>query len=89
MRHYLKIVLAMLIWSTWGPLIRWMALPPVVVLFYTSLSAGFIVPAVLRMAATARSIDCNSASDADRVCDCGEGVQWPKERKPIFFMERV
>ncbi len=48
MRHYLKIVLAMLIWSTWGPLIRWMELPPVVVLFYTSLSAGFIVPAVLR-----------------------------------------
>ena len=46
---YLKIVLAMLIWSTWGPLIRWMGLPPVVVLFYTSLSAGFIVPAVLRM----------------------------------------
>lgn len=45
---YLKIVLAMLIWSTWGPLIRWMALPPVVVLFYTSLSAAFIVPAVLR-----------------------------------------
>ena len=49
MRHYLKIVLAMLIWSTWGPLIRWMALPPVVVLFYTSLSAAFIVPAVLRV----------------------------------------
>jgi drug/metabolite transporter (DMT)-like permease len=49
MRHYLKIVLAMLIWSTWGPLIRWMELPPVVVLFYTSLSAGFIVPVVLRM----------------------------------------
>jgi drug/metabolite transporter (DMT)-like permease len=49
MRHYLKIVLAMLIWSTWGLLIRWMALPPVVVLFYTSLSAGFIVPAVLRI----------------------------------------
>ena len=39
----------MLIWSTWGPLIRWMELPPVVVLFYTSLSAGFVVPAVLRM----------------------------------------
>ena len=48
MMPYLKIVLAMLIWSTWGPMIRWMALPPVVVLFYTSLSAGFIVPAVLR-----------------------------------------
>jgi drug/metabolite transporter (DMT)-like permease len=39
----------MLVWSTWGPLIRWMELPPVVVLFYTSLSAAFIVPAVLRM----------------------------------------
>ena len=23
---------------------------------------------------------------AERVCDCGEGDQWPKERKPIFFM---
>src|ERR1700704_4981976 len=37
-------------------------------------------------AATARSIDCNRASDADRVCDCGEAVQWPNDRKPIFFM---
>jgi len=46
---YLKIVLAMLIWSTWGPLIRWMALPPVVVLFYTSLIAGFVVPMVLKI----------------------------------------
>ncbi len=46
---YLKIVLAMLIWSTWGPLIRWMALPPVVVLFHTSLIAGFIVPLVLKV----------------------------------------
>src|SRR5699024_405008 len=36
-------------------------------------------------AATARSIDCSSASGADRVADCGEGVQWPKERNPIFF----
>jgi hypothetical protein len=34
-------------------------------------------------AATASSIDCSSASDADRVCDCGEGVQWPKKRKPM------
>jgi AcrR family transcriptional regulator len=24
--------------------------------------------------------------DADRVCDWGDGVQWPNERKPIFFM---
>ena len=23
-----------------------------------------------------------SASDAERICDCGDGVQWPKERKP-------
>ena len=22
---------------------------------------------------------------AERVCDCGEGDQWPNERKPIFF----
>jgi hypothetical protein len=36
-------------------------------------------------AATASSIDCSRASDADRVCDCGEGFQWPKERKPMFF----
>jgi drug/metabolite transporter (DMT)-like permease len=49
MKHYLKIIFAMLIWSTWGPMIRWMALPPVVVLFYTSLIAGFFVPAVLRV----------------------------------------
>jgi hypothetical protein len=26
-------------------------------------------------------------SAAERVCDCGEGVQCPKERNPIFFME--
>jgi len=39
----------MLIWSTWGPMIRWIALPPVVVLFYTSLIASFLVPAVLRV----------------------------------------
>src|SRR6478609_2465865 len=38
-------------------------------------------------AATARSMDCRSASAPERVCDCDEGVQWPKERKPIFFME--
>jgi drug/metabolite transporter (DMT)-like permease len=49
MVNYLKIIFAMLIWSTWGPMIRWMALPPVVVLFYTSLIAGFFVPAVLRV----------------------------------------
>ncbi len=39
----------MLIWSTWGPMIRWLALPPVVVLFYTSLTASFTVPAYLAM----------------------------------------
>jgi len=27
-----------------------------------------------------------SAPAADRVCDCGDGVQWPKERKPKSFM---
>ncbi len=49
MTDYLKIIVAMLIWSTWGPMIRWLQLPPVVVLFYTSLIAGFIVPIVLAM----------------------------------------
>lgn len=47
MNNYLKIIAAMLIWSTWGPMIRWLALPPVVVLFYTSLIASFTVPAFL------------------------------------------
>src|SRR5688500_13722843 len=37
-------------------------------------------------AATARSIDCSSASEAERTADCGESVQWPKFRNPIFFM---
>ena len=36
-------------------------------------------------AATARSMDWCSTSAAVRACDCGEGVQWPKERNPIFF----
>ena len=49
MANYLKIIFAMLIWSTWGPMIRWIALPPVVVLFYTSLIASFLVPLVLRL----------------------------------------
>ncbi len=48
MNSYLKIAASMLIWSTWGLMIRWMALPPVVVLFHTSLIAGFIVPLVLK-----------------------------------------
>ena len=37
-------------------------------------------------AATASSMVWVSASAADRVCDCGDGVQWPKERKPMCFM---
>ena len=49
MKNYLKIVFAMFIWSTWGLLIRWMELPPVVVLFYTSLIAGIVVPVVLKV----------------------------------------
>ena len=48
MANYFKIIVAMLVWSTWGPMIRWIALPPVVVLFYTSLIASLTVPAVLR-----------------------------------------
>src|SRR5580658_11731 len=32
-------------------------------------------------------MDCRSASAADCVPDCGEGVQWPNERNPIFFMQ--
>jgi len=48
MHNYLKIVAAMLIWSTWGLMIRWIALPPVVVLFYTAFIAGIAVPVVLR-----------------------------------------
>lgn len=37
----------MVIWSTWGLMIRWLDLPPVVVLFYSSLVAGITVPIVL------------------------------------------
>jgi len=48
MNSYLKIVASMLIWSTWGPIIRWLGLPPVVVVFYTSLIASFLVPVVLK-----------------------------------------
>src|SRR5271167_4936712 len=36
-------------------------------------------------AATARSIDCSNASDADRVCEPGDDDQCPNDRKPIFF----
>lgn len=49
MTNYLKIVLAMFIWSTWGLMIRWIELPPGVVLFYTSVIAGCIVPVVLKI----------------------------------------
>jgi len=49
MKPYLKIVAAMLIWSTWGLLIRWLALPPVVVLFYSALIASFTVPIALKI----------------------------------------
>jgi len=48
MTNYLKIVAAMLIWSTWGMMIRWLSLPPVVVLFYTALIASIAVPLVLK-----------------------------------------
>src|SRR5580704_3351802 len=36
-------------------------------------------------AATARSIDCSNASDADRVCEPGEDDQCPNDKKPMFF----
>jgi len=49
MKDYLKIVAAMLIWSTWGMMIRWLALPPVIVLFYTALVASVAVPLVLKI----------------------------------------
>ena len=49
MHNYLKIVAAMLIWSTWGIMIHWIALPPVVVLFYTALIAGIAVPIILKV----------------------------------------
>jgi hypothetical protein len=34
-------------------------------------------------------MDCRSVSAAERLCDCEEGVQCPKERKPIFFMRAI
>lgn len=49
MINYFLIVVSMLIWSTWGLMIRWMALPPVVVLFYNSLVASVTVPVVLKV----------------------------------------
>jgi drug/metabolite transporter (DMT)-like permease len=48
MKSYFQIILSMCIWSTWGLLIRWIALPPVVVLFYTSLIASVTVPLTLK-----------------------------------------
>jgi drug/metabolite transporter (DMT)-like permease len=49
MKSYLKIVAAMLIWSTWGMMVRWLGLPPVIVLFYTSAVASITVPVVLKL----------------------------------------
>jgi drug/metabolite transporter (DMT)-like permease len=49
MFNYLLIVVSMLIWSTWGLMIRWLGLPPVVVLFYNALVASIAVPVVLRI----------------------------------------
>lgn len=49
MKEYFKIIAAMLIWSTWGIMIRWIALPPVVILFYTALIASVAVPFVLKV----------------------------------------
>ena len=49
MNDYLKIVAAMLVWSTWGVMVRWIALPPVVILFYTALIASVAVPLVLKL----------------------------------------
>ena len=37
-------------------------------------------------AATARSMDCSRASEAERACDCGDGVQWPNDKNPMRFM---
>ncbi len=34
-------------------------------------------------------MDCRSVSEAERVCDCDEGVQCPNERKLIFFMRAI
>src|SRR5580698_2351455 len=32
-------------------------------------------------------MDCERTSAADCARDCGDGVQWPNERKPIFFIQ--
>jgi len=49
MTSYLKIIAAMLIWSTWGVMIRWLPLPAIIIIFYASLISSFTVPAVLKM----------------------------------------
>jgi len=49
MKSYLQIIASMCIWSTWGLMIRWLGLPPVVVLFYTSLIASVTVPLALKI----------------------------------------
>src|SRR5690606_16841273 len=33
--------------------------------------------------------DCSRASPAVCVPDCGDGLQWPKDRNPIFFMAHL
>src|SRR5208282_786 len=40
-------------------------------------------------AATARSIDCSNASDADRVCEPGDDDQCPNDKNPIFFTSAI
>src|SRR5665213_827074 len=30
-------------------------------------------------------MDCSNASEADRVCEWGDGVQWPNDKNPMFF----
>ena len=49
MTSYLKIIAAMLIWSTWGMMIRWLPLPAIIIIFYASLISSFTVPAVLKV----------------------------------------
>jgi hypothetical protein len=34
-------------------------------------------------------MDCRSASAAERVCDCEEGVQCPNDRNPMLFMQAM
>jgi hypothetical protein len=31
-------------------------------------------------------MDCTSTSEAERASECGEEVQWPKDKNPIRFM---